>query len=218
MSKLYAPFQRLQTVPDTVTGSPFQREITVSIQSISNVEPNIWRYHFLTGADLSIWEHLQTVVFSGCLNSDNDGEFSIASIDLDGATITVENINGVAQAVPAGNAVRLISGHALHTDAIITAGKISVDALQGFKTQCYTVTTAPTAFPGVPLVRRKVMTVYNLSLTDKVYLGSSATHTVADSIPIYPSDAWTFNLSDLAANTYFFTASGSVQILIVEGS
>jgi hypothetical protein len=152
------------------------------------------------------------------LHPDNDGEFYIAEVDLINSTISVDNLNGVAQAVPAGNVTRTILGHALHTDAIITAGKITVDALQGFKTENYTVTTTPTVFPTVPLVGRRILTIYNLSLTDKVYLGSSAVHTVADSIPIYPSDAWTFDLSDLAVNTYFFTTSGTVQILVVEGS
>lgn len=218
MSKIYAPYSRPATVPETVTGQAFQRSLSLAIQSISNVEGNIWRYSFTSGSDISIWEHLATATFAGCLNPDNDGEFRIAVADLDVPYLDVENINGVAQAGPAGNLEIIIKGHSLHTDSIITAGKISVDALQGFNTKGYTVTTTPTVFPTIPLVGRKVLTAYNLSNTEIIYLGSSAVHTIADSIKIFPQDGWTFNLSDIAINTYFFTASGTASILIVEGS
>jgi hypothetical protein len=200
-----------------MTGQPFQKTVTLNIQSISNVSGDIWRYQFSTGADVSTWKHLSEATFSGCTNANNDGTFPIDDVDLDNSRIDVENSSGVAQGSAAGTVDKTIHGHAIHTDSAVS-GSITIDALDGFKTAKHTITTTPTVTPATPLVDRRVLLYYNTSNTVDVYLGSSAAHTTADSLRIFPQDTFTFELSDNAANLYLFTSTGTADVIVVEGS
>ena len=110
-----APLKRASNATDTVTGCNFKVTASASMASIALPGFSIARYSLTGSPNIRQLRVGNQITFAGCVESENDGTFTISALDYDSCTIDVTNEAAIAELTSTGTVDLSLEGHAIAT-------------------------------------------------------------------------------------------------------